>query len=389
MQIGLVVPEFPPDTVGGGGTVFEGLALALHARGHEVRVLTSATVGGPPCEDFRYPFPVARVKQFKHFTSQYRTYMPPLPQELFRVRDFLRGSDVYHLHGYGVAFVDSVFRFLCDPNKTVFTSHGIPYTAPRAGGLLSAAYKLYDVAFGTNVLKRSCRLTAVSSFAAEQAEAAAGRPVEVIPNGFSVTVARQVADPELREFMSNGPYILCVGRIEPLKGFDLVVRALRRLRDNGSSLRLIVAGSDNSQQPSLAGLVAELDLASQVYFSGRLERSVLMALYQNAAYCVVSSYTESFSLVTLEAMSQGTPSVLSAVGGILDIARDGENAILFSAGDVPGIVAAIERLESSPALRERLVTDGRSTIARFGWPEIAAKYEATYMACVPAQHQLQ
>jgi len=385
VQIGLVVPEFPPDTIGGGGVVYEGLAFALHARGHQIRVLTSATSGGPPNEDFRYPFPVARVKQFRHFTSQFRTYMPPLPQELFRVRNFLRGSDVYHLHGYGVASVDSAFHFLSDPQRTVFTNHGFPYTAPRAGGFLSAAYKLYDVAFGSDVLKRSCRLTAVSSFAAEQVKSASGRPVEIIPNGFTTTPALPVADAGLRTFMTEAPYIACVGRIEPLKGFDLVVRALRKLRDNGKRLRLIVAGSDNSQQASLVRLAAELNLSSELYFAGRLERAVLMDLYQNAAYCVVSSYTESFSVVTLEAMSQGTPCVLSAVGGILDIARDGENALLFPPGDVAGIVAAVERLESSPALRERLADAGRSTVEKFSWPEIAARYEATYAACMPLQ----
>ncbi|HEY5258935.1 MAG TPA: glycosyltransferase family 4 protein [Candidatus Baltobacteraceae bacterium] len=382
------MPEFPPDTIGGGGRVFEGLALAMHARGHSVRVLTSSTVGGPACNDSGYPFPIARVKQFKHFTPQYRTYMPPLPRELFRFRNFLRGSDVYHLHGYGVAFVDSVFHFLTDWHKTVFTNHGFPYTAPRAGGMLSAAYRLYDAAFGVKVLKNSCRLTAVSSFAAGQVESAIGRSVEVIPNGFAVTIAQAIADAALREFMIGGPYILCVGRIEPLKGFDLVVRALRKLRDNGSGLRLIVAGSDNSQGASLARLVSELGLTSAVIFAGRLEHSALMSLYQSASYCVVSSYTESFSLVTLEAMSQGTPSVLSAVGGILDIARDAENALLFSPGDVNGIAAAIARLESSPLLRARLILNGRSTVEKYAWPEVAARYEATYLACA-ATSQLQ
>lgn len=381
MQIGLVVPEFPPDTIGGGGVVFEGLARALHARGHDVRVLTSATVGGQKCEDTRYPFPIARVKQFKHFTSQYRTYMPPLPQELFRARNFLRGSDVYHLHGYGVAFVDSVFHFLSDPRKTVFTSHGFPYTAPRSRSLVRPAYKLYDAVFGAAVLRKSRWLTAVSSFAAEQMEFAAGRAVEVIPNGFSLEPPCQVLDVELRQFTSAAPYILCVGRIEPLKGFDLVIRALRILRDNGSELRLVVAGPDNSQQPSLTSLATELGLAGEVHFTGRLERSVLSRLYQDAACCVVSSHTESFSLVTLEAMSQGAPCILSAVGGILDIARDGDNALLFPAGDASRMAAAVERIERSPFLRERLVANGRSTIARFSWPEIAARYETTYAAC--------
>jgi glycosyltransferase involved in cell wall biosynthesis len=381
LNLALVVPEFPPDTIGGGGPVFETLATTLARRGHHVRVLTSRTHGAARAKD-RYPFPVHRVAQLRHFTPQFKTYMPPSPFALQGVRAFLAGSDVYHLHGYGMAFIDVVFNFFVPANRSVFTTHGFPYTARTAGGPLTGAYAAYDAFFGSRILRKSKRASAVSSLLAREAQAASGRDVAVIPNGFvPLNAGAQLVASYACE-IEKGPYLLGVGRLEDLKGFYYTVEALSRLRAENSGLRLILAGADNGGERSLRDLASRLGVAQSVSFLGAVPRDQLAYLYDRAACAVVSSKYESFSLVTLEAMSRGTPCVAAAVGGVLDIAIDGENALLFSAGDVNAMAACIRRITSDPGLRDRFGAAGRMTVERFSWDDVASRYEQLYAACV-------
>lgn len=378
MRIGLISPEFPPDTIGGGGTVFEALALGLHERGHSVKVVTAATWRGAPPRDERYPFPILRVPEFRHFSEQFRTYMPPQPHYLPGVRRFLADREVFSLHGYGMPFVDAAFLFAVAKHRSVFTTHGFPYTARVCGGLLAAAYSIYDAAIGKRILLESAALTAVSTLLAHETQAVAHRSVRVIPNGISQFSEHVVPLPDLESEASRGPYVLCVGRLESLKGFDNALRIVARLREAGDGLRLLFAGSDSGEERKLLALAGSLGIASAVSFLGRIQRDQLAWLYRRAAAVLVTSVTESFSLVTLEAMSQGAACVLSAVGGILDIARDGENAMLYPFGDLDAAVERITRLRADRPLNTRLRHNARATTSQFSWPRIIGQYEAVF-----------
>lgn len=380
MNVALVVPEFPPDTIGGGGTVFETLASTLSTRGHRIRVLTSRTHGAV-CADERYPFPVHRVPQLRHFTPQFKTYMPPAPFGFSGVRAFLAGADVYHLHGYGMAFIDTIFNFFVPARRAVFTTHGFPYTVRRRGHPLRVPYALYDAFFGSRVLKRSARATAVSTMLAQQAQRVSGREVRVIPNGLTALHAAQLR-PSLESEIAKGPYLLVAGRLERLKGFQYAIEALAIVRAHALNVRLLIAGSDTGEEGGLRELAARLGVATHISFLGGIERSQLAHLYARAACVVIPSEYESFSLVTLEAMSCGAPVAAAAVGGILDIVRDGENGLLFPAGDAPALADCIERILHRPALRERFVSAGLATVTRFSWDAIAAQYEDEYSAAL-------
>ena len=384
MNVALIVPEFPPDSIGGGGVVFEALAQALRERKHGVRVLTSQTHGSARADDRHYPFPVHRVPQLRHFTPQFKTYMPPAPLGLNGVRSFLAGSDVYHLHGYGMAFIDTIFNFFVPAHRAVFTTHGFPYTARRPGHPLRIPYAIYDALFGSRVLKFSARATAVSTQLAKEAQAASRRDVRVIPNGFVPLRPAAVVDADLQREMARGRYLLGVGRLERLKGFRYAIEALAMARMRDPDLRLVLAGPDNGEEDNLRARARDLGVSPHVSFLGRVPRDQLAHVYAGAACVVVSSEYESFSLVTLEAMSCGAPCAAAAVGGILDIAADGSNALLFAPGDVPALADRIERILGSPPLKDRLVAGGRATLDRFSWDNVAAQYEREYASVLQA-----
>lgn len=377
MRIALVVTEFPPDTIGGGGEVFEGLARGLAARGHDVRVVTASTHGGPAADDARdYPFPVLRVPEFRHFSERFRAYMPPLPWRLPGARRFLASAEVVNLHGYGSPFADAMYAFAIGAKPTVFTTHGFPYTAPLDRGLLGMSYRAYDRAIGRRVLQ-SAVVTAVSSQLARETEAVAHRPVEVVHNAFTPFGPAVEPDEAVVREAHRAPFLLAVGRLEPRKGFDRAIEILARVRAT-HPYRLLIAGSDNGGLARLRALAARLGVADSVAFLGRVPRSSLAWLYERAIASLTTSEIESFSLATLEAMACGGACVAAGVGGILDFANDGDNALLFRFDDVDAGARAVLRIAADPQLDARLRAGGRATADRFSWERALADYENAY-----------
>ncbi len=377
MNIGLVVPEMPPDTIGGGGAVFEALAQGLCERGHSVSVVTSRTQGaasgGNP-----HPFPVVRLREFPHPGPAYRTYMPPFPLELHRARAALRGCDVINAHGHGHPLVDLVAMFCVPYQRIVYTLHGFLYTIPKNGGILATLYRGYDATFGQPIFRRSRYVTAVSrAVAAEAAER--GRPdTLVINNGFVPFGPPPALNDAVEAQLQRGPYILCVGRLEMLKGFDIAIRALAMIRAREIELRLVIVGRDNGALADLRRLVGRLDLGNAVSFVGFVDHAVLPTIFRRAFATIVTSRTEAFPATPLEAMSLGSPCVLSRVGGITDIATDGREALMCQPDDPAQLAAAIERIRRDPSLRRRLVDGGLARSRSFTWPRIVEEYEAVY-----------
>lgn len=381
MNLALIVPEFPPDTIGGGGPVFESLALALQRRGHAVRVLTASTWGGPEGDDAAYGFSLRRVREFRHFSPRLRTYMPPLPGALRGVRAFLQGAQVFNLHGYGMPFIDAMFNAFVPANRCVFTTHGFPYAPAEIGGAVEVGYALYERAIGSRILKRSARITAISSALAAEVRAGYARDVVTIHNGFVSADPQNPIDPRLQTELEKGPYVLGVGRLEERKGFAFTIRAAAMLRERGTPIRVVIAGADNGAGSALRALARDLGLSAAVSFTGELPRGQLGHCYRRAACVVMSPLVETFGLVSLEAMSNGVPVVASAVGGIPDVVRDRENGLLVPPRDATAISRCVEAVMNDAGLRASLAAAGRETVAKFSWDAIAERYEAVYEDC--------
>src|SRR5882762_4682336 len=129
------------------------------------------------------------------------------------------------------------------------------------------------------------------------------------------------------------PVALFVGRIQPLKGVDLAVAALARVRD--PQTRLLVVGGPSgpegeSELASLHALVDQLGLRARVSFVAPRPHHDLAAYYRAADVCVVPSWSESFGLVALEAAACGTPVVATKVGGLELLVEDGATGYLIA-----------------------------------------------------------
>ncbi|NIZ89597.1 D-inositol-3-phosphate glycosyltransferase [Kineococcus rubinsiae] len=186
--------------------------------------------------------------------------------------------------------------------------------------------------------------------------------------------------------------LLFVGRIQPLKAPDLLVRAaaelLRADPARRGRLRVVVLGGPSgsgTQHPhALADLVRELGLEHVVTIRPPVDRPELAEHYRAADLVAVPSHNESFGLVALEAQACGTPVVAAAVGGLRTAVADGETGVLVDGHDPRRWAQVLRELLDDPARRHRLGEAARRRATRFGWDATA---EATLQVYEGAREQ--
>lgn len=175
--------------------------------------------------------------------------------------------------------------------------------------------------------------------------------------------------------------LLFVGRIQPLKGPDVAIRALHAL-DRADARLVIVggaSGSDGDGEVERAHqLVDELGLRDQVHFVPPQPHHILSSYYRAADVVVVPSRSESFGLVALEAAACGVPVVASAVGGLQSLVDDGETGYLIADRDPRQFAAAIARILDDPLLAASMSVASARRASRYTWGFAAARLRRLY-----------
>jgi glycosyltransferase involved in cell wall biosynthesis len=149
--------------------------------------------------------------------------------------------------------------------------------------------------------------------------------------------------------------ILFVGALAETKGIGDVMRAVRALKDRGTTIRLSYAGGGDSER--FAALAVTLDIADQVNYLGLVPHSAVVPLMKDADLIIVPSrheYPEGFPMTIYEALSSRTPIVASDHPMYSRHLRDTRSALIYPAGDPQALAAAIENLRSDPDLYRAL-----------------------------------
>jgi len=166
----------------------------------------------------------------------------------------------------------------------------------------------------------------------------------------------------------NEPLVVFVGRIQPLKAPDIVLRAAATL----PGVRVVVAGGPSgsglASPDGLVRLADELGIGERVTFLPPQSRADLATLLQAADLVAVPSYSESFGLVAVEAQACGTPVVAAAVGGLPVVVRDGITGTLVPGHDVGQWADALNRLlQLSAPQAEAMSRAAAAHAAGFSW----------------------
>ena len=218
--------------------------------------------------------------------------------------------------------------------------------------------------------------------------------VAVIPCGVDPEVFKPVRQADAREALGRDQcerLVLFVGRIEQIKGIDVLLRALGLLFQRHPDLRsdvclLVVGGAldpgDDAPETEkileLRRLVHEHRMESNVAFVGSRDQEQLALYYAAADVCAVPSLTESFGLVALEAMACGTPVVGTRVGGLQTLIEDGESGLLVPAGDDTALAEAIHAVLTDHRLRTHLSHGARERAERFTWSRVGQRMTELY-----------
>ncbi|MEY4900529.1 MAG: D-inositol-3-phosphate glycosyltransferase [Actinomycetota bacterium] len=184
--------------------------------------------------------------------------------------------------------------------------------------------------------------------------------------------------------------LLFVGRIQPLKAPDVLIKAAAEILKQSPQLRsrLLVAicggpsGSGLDHPDSLVELATGLGIADIVRFVPPTNRAELVKWYQAATLCVVPSYSESFGLVAIEAQACGTPVIAARVGGLPTAVRDGISGVLIDGHDEKVWAKEILRVTSDENLQSRLAVGAINHASHFGWEDTTDKLIAVYNEAV-------
>jgi glycosyltransferase involved in cell wall biosynthesis len=200
-------------------------------------------------------------------------------------------------------------------------------------------------------MRRFAEVIAISGSLAEFTQRNSGVPATTVHYGLLP------GDPPPER---GGPVkrLLAVGRLEPQKGYEVLIEAVAQARAAGADVELQIAG-EGSQRPLLERRITEEDLGAHVILLG--QRRDVGDLMLAADAFVHSARWEGFGLVLLEAMRAGLPIVSTAVGAIPEVVADGETGLLVAPDDPAALGAAIIRLVREDGLASAL---GRAGAAR-------------------------
>jgi D-inositol-3-phosphate glycosyltransferase len=205
--------------------------------------------------------------------------------------------------------------------------------------------------------------------------------VQVIPCGVDTTLFHPQDQQQARQALSlpaDSPILLFVGRLQPLKGIDTLLRAAQLVQQQYAQLLVLVVGGgvdahddhEAEELQRLQALADQLGLARQVRFIKAQPQEVLAQYYAAADVCVMPSHYESFGMVVLEAMACGTPVVASRVGGLMATVMHERTGFLVAPGDAAAFAQAIVPLLATPTLRASLGHAGWERAQHFAWERI-------------------
>jgi phosphatidylinositol alpha-mannosyltransferase len=328
------------------------LANALARNGHEVTIVAPAGAAAPRLEPGVELYRLGRAREWgMHGTRFEVTWASRDELGRFEALARARAFDVAHFHTIWTPFMPWQVYRLRVAARNVATFHDTP--PPGLSGALTR------FAFGMmsrRLSKTLDAMIAVSSAPAAHLRVIGNARLVLLPACIDLTpyssLARAAED-------HDGCTVLFVGRLEPRKGALLLVEAFGTVLRHEPRARLVICG-DGEQRAAAGALVAKLDIAHAVTFTGALPDPARLALYARAdLFCAPSPFGESYGLVLAEAMAAGLPVVAAANAGYRTVLTGTGAAGLVEPGDVAKLAERLIHVLGSRELRTALSSWGR------------------------------
>lgn len=363
------------DSVTGGGTAERTFQLARHMAldGHDCSVLTLDT---------------GMTAERRAGLGSVKLVALPCRNERFFVPKFARAeldrlvidADMVHLSGHWTILNACVFAACRRLAR--------PYLFCPAGALKPFGRSLwlkfaYDALVGSRLISSAARSVAIT--ADECADfTARGVPAErvaIIPNGIDLQQyvladpAGTVADFRAAHGLGAAPFVLFLGRLNSIKGPDLLLHAFVTLAERFPELHLVFAGPDGGLRGELVARGGAAGLADRIHFIGFVEGDTKTAALRAASLLVIPSRREAMSIVVLEAGACGCPVLFTDTCGLAEIANAG--AATMVKPDAAAIATGLASVLSDPQVLVKTAERLAGIVARnYLWSTQAARYES-------------
>jgi len=386
----MVIPVFyPAFDYGGPIPVALNNAKYLVSRGHKVTVWTTNLVsskGGKLAKRTE----VRDVEGIRtvYLNSVVRYRWTGLAPDVFRYayREIAE-YDVIHIYGFRefLTLIASVWARAVGKPYVLQTLGTVPrITRSRIKKLI------FDTLFGRTILHSAAALIAKTPADREPYLHAGIAPekISLIPNGIDEPMElKQVREGEFRQeygIRDDEALFLYVGRIHPVKGVDLLVKAFAEL---DGPVRLAIVGPDEGYRRDVQRFVVQRRIGRSVIFTGPLYGARKWTAYRDADVYILPSIHENFGNTVLEAMVCGTPVIVTDRCGIASQIKD--RAGLVVPYEEEALARAMERLVGDAELRERLSEGGRRLLKdEFSWGPIVEKLESLYEEVVAEAYEI-
>ena len=362
MRVLVVSGLWPPD-VGGPASHAPAVARFLRRRGHDVEAVVTADVEPPPRT---YPVrwtPRRLPVGIRHLHAA----------SLVAAR--ARRADVVYSTGM---FVRTAVGARAARTPYVLKLTGDPaFERARARGLAGGEVGAWQRRRGLVVhalaaardwsVRGAAHVYCPSEYLRELAIGWGVAPhrVEVLPNPAPAVPELPPRDELRRSLALDGATLAFAGRLTVQKALDVALDAVERTPD----VELVVAG-DGPERQRLERAAGE-----RVRFLGPLGRDDVLRLFAAADAAVLPSAWENFPHAVVEALAVGTPVIATAVGGVAEVVRDGENGLLVPAGDAAALAGAMQRFFAEPELRRRLAAAAAPSVAQYAEERLFSRLE--------------
>lgn len=371
MKILQIIPTYKPAWVYG-GPIFSvsKLCETLAAAGHEVRMLTT-TANGP--EELSVPVGkkvmVDRVEVFyyRRFTKDHTHLSPGLIRAVWRQ---CRKYDAVHIHAWwNIPVLMAVLACWLRGVRPVLSPRGM--LSDFSFGKSNPLSKRLIHKFGGSFLLRKVKLHLTAEAEKQEVERLGYKGGLVIPN-----IIDQAAEPGPPLPRNTPPELLFLSRIHPKKNLELLFRSLAQVKQDW---RLCIAGDGEKEYiEALKKLAGELNIAQRIKWLGHLSGEEKFDHYRSADLFVLTSHNENFANVVIEALSCGTPVLLTKGVGLSEyVSRNGLGWVCEAKQE--NVVQCLNEFFGNPDLARSFAAKARPTVERdFSAKALVSRYLELY-----------
>jgi len=388
------------DTGGMNVYVWE-VTRVLGEMGFHVDVFTRSQCEHVPhvLHDLGYGNRIVHIRAGSEYPLPKKELVNYLPQFVEGIREFADSKDIsydlIHSHYWmsGKAAIE-LKKYWSVPFLHMF--HTLGLMKNRVAQSPEEIEGEYRIEGEREVLKTADKIIAAT--AAEYAQLlwlyqADANKIIVIPPGVDIGRFYPIPPDEAKEYIGVPPcgrMLLFVGRIEPLKGLDVLIEAIGIMRKNevlnDNPFCLAIIGGDpeesaeqtNIEMSRIKAITEQFGLGDLVTFLGRRSQDSLPYYYSAAEAVVVPSQYESFGMVALEAMACGKPVVASQIGGLAYLVQDGVTGFTIPVDEPIELANRLTSLLQDPGLRDRMGKQAVQVAREYAWDKITAKLLLVY-----------